>query len=269
MRVPFRLVVEEQQLAEYAAVFPESWLVVLDPAYQRDYETLDDLGDTRGKGPGPARNFIWDLSIAEGHEWHWVMDDNIRWFSRLYQNKRTLAGDGTIFAAMEGFVLRYSNVAMAGPHYWMFAPSRDKLPPFRVGTRVYSCNLIRNDLPFRWRGRYNEDTILSLDMLKAGWQTIQFYAFLQNKLVTQLIPGGNTAEFYQREGTLPKSRMLVEAHPDVARLVFRYGRWHHFVDYSQWRSRPLVRREDAEIPSENPYPFELCPAAGGWAILPK
>jgi len=51
----------------------EALRMILDPIYQRDYETLDDLGDTKSKGPGPARNFISEHSIAEGHDWHWVM----------------------------------------------------------------------------------------------------------------------------------------------------------------------------------------------------
>jgi len=46
--------------------------------------------------------------------------------------------------------------------------------------------LIRNDVPYRWRGRYNEDTDLSLRMLKDRWCTIQFNAFLQGKAATPL-----------------------------------------------------------------------------------
>lgn len=33
--------------------------------------------------------------------------------------------------------------------------------------RAFPCILIQNDIPFRWRGRYNEDTDLSLRALKA------------------------------------------------------------------------------------------------------
>lgn len=108
--VPYRIVVEEQQLGDYAAEFPRSKLLVLDPEYQRTYDTFDDLGDKKSKGPGPARNFIWEHSISEGHPWHWVMDDNIKLFARLHQNVRRRVADGTMFAAMEDFCLRYSNV---------------------------------------------------------------------------------------------------------------------------------------------------------------
>lgn len=247
--VPYRLVVEADQHDAYAAHFPAEKLLVLDPEYQRTYDTFDDLGDSKSKGPGPARNFIWETTIAEGAPWHWVMDDNIKLFARLHRNQRIPVGDGTIFHAMETFVRRYRNVGQAGPQYWMFAPSRSKLPPFVTGTRIYSCNLIRNDLPFRWRGRYNEDTDLSLRMLKAGWATVQFNAFLQYKLPNQTLGGGNTEAFYDSEGTLPKSRMQVAMHPDVSSLSWKFGRWHHEVDYSRWRGMALVRDPDA--PPEN------------------
>jgi hypothetical protein len=256
--VPYRLVVEEQQRPDYERHFRQDQLITLDPAYQRDYDTFDDLGDTKSKGPGPARNFIWDLAVAEGAAWHWVMDDNIRLFARLYHNRRTPAGDGTIFYAMEDFARRYRNVAMAGPNYWMFAANRQRIKPFVVGTRIYSCNLIRNDVPFRWRGRYNEDTDLSLRMLKAGWATLQFNAFLQFKMPTQVIRGGNTEAFYAREGTRPKSEMIVAMHPDVARLTFRFKRVHHYVDYSRWKNKiALVPDPDYTPPDPAVYDMRL------------
>lgn len=248
--VPYRLVVEADQRDQYAEFFADDRLLTLDPQYQADYDTFDDLGDSKGKGPGPARNFAWEHSISEGHPWHWVMDDNITLFARLHNNERVPVGDGLIFHAMETFCLRYSNVGQAGPNYWMFAPSRSTRPPYTVGTRIYSCNLIRNDLPFRWRGRYNEDTDLSLRMLKSGWATVLFNAFLQYKLTTQTLRGGNTQEFYDIEGTLPKSRMQVAMHPDVSKLVWRFNRWHHYVDYSRWREMRLVKRDDYDPADE-------------------
>lgn len=247
MRVPHTLVVEPHEVALYERATegnPFAQVLELDLSYKERYELCDDLGLTKSTGPGPARNFIWDHSISQGHEWHWVMDDNITSFYRLNENEKIICGDGTPFKVMEDFCLRYVNVGMAGPQYEMFAPKRNKMPPFVKNTRIYSCNLIRNDLKFRWRGRYNEDTILSLDMLKAGWCTIQFNAFLQKKIATQLLGGGNTAEFYAKEGTHPKSQMLVDVHPDVSRHLFRFGRAHHYVDYTVFKSLKLMRRPD-------------------------
>jgi hypothetical protein len=257
--VPFFIVVEAQERAAYESVIgPLGKVLVLDPNYQRDYDTFDNLGATKGKGPGPARNFAWDHSIALGFAWHWVMDDNIRGFHRLNKNLRAPLGDGMGFKAMEDFCLRYKNVGMAGPNYWMFAPRKTKQPPFIVNTRIYSCNLIRNDVPLRWRGRYNEDTDLSLRMLKTAWCTIQFNAFLQDKIVTQAIKGGNTAEFYAKEGTAPKSKMLKLMHPDVTELVWKFGRHHHHVDYRPFKKLMLIPRDDVVIPEGvNDYGVKL------------
>jgi hypothetical protein len=250
MNVPYRIVVEEQERDLYASVIDPRKVLVLDPQYQRDYDTFDDLGDSKSKGPGPARNFVWEHSMAEGHPWHWVMDDNIRIFYRLNRNSNIPVGDGTCFRVMEDFCLRYKNIGMAGPNYYMFVPRKERQPVFIRNTRIYSCNLIRNDTPFRWRGRYNEDTDLSLRMLKSGWCTIQFNAFLQCKMMTQKVKGGNTAEFYAKEGTYPKSKMLVDMHPDVARLSWKFQRAHHHVDYRPFRELALIRRDDVEIPDE-------------------
>jgi len=46
--------------------------------------------------------------------------------------------------------------------YTFFLDSKAKAYPFVMNTRMYSIIFIRNDIPYRWRGRYNEDTILSL-----------------------------------------------------------------------------------------------------------
>jgi hypothetical protein len=239
MRVDYRIVVEAHELEAYAAVIERRRIIVLDPDYQHAYRTCDQLGDAKSYGPGPARNFAWQHSISRGAPYHWVIDDNIRGFWRLLNNRKVPMADGTGFKVMEDFVARYDNVAMAGPSYSGFTKRKQKVHPLIFNTRIYSCNLIRNDVPFRWRGRYNEDTILSLDMLKAGWCTVQFNAFLQDKMLTQSMRGGNTAEFYAKEGTEPKSRMLVEQHPDVADLMWRFGRKHHLVDYKRFRRNRL------------------------------
>jgi len=260
MSVPYHIVVERDEFDHYAAVIARDKILILDPVYQDSYDTCDSLGDKKSKGPGAARNFVWDHAIANGYEWHWVMDDNIKAFYRLHQNQKIPVSDGTILRCMEDFTLRYENVAMAGPNYEMFAPRKTKVPPFVLNTRIYSCNLIRNDLSYRWRGRYNEDTDLSLRMLKGGWCTILFNAFLQNKMPTQKVKGGNTADFYEREGTLAKSRMQVALHPDVSRLTQRFGRWHHHVDYSRFKFK-LVRKDGLQIDTEpNNYGMKVIPA---------
>jgi hypothetical protein len=242
MGIPHYLVVEDQEKELYRKyASPLADILVLDPTYQKNYDTFDDLGDSKSKGPGAARNFAWDHSISNGHKQHWVMDDNIDGFYRLFNNIKTPTNTGSIFRAMEGFVDRYSNVGMSGPNYFMFASRKTVMPPFTMNTRIYSCNLIRNDVPFRWRGRYNEDTDLSLRILLHGLCTVQFNAFLQMKLTTQTLKGGNTDAFYAKEGTKPKSEMLVKMHPTLARIAFKFGRWHHHVNYKVFTNELILK----------------------------
>jgi hypothetical protein len=136
--------------------------------------------------------------------------------------------------------------------------------------------LIENTHEHRWRGRYNEDVDLCLRTLKSGYCTIQFNAFLQGKAATQTVKGGNMGEIYKGEltedeksklalngrvdptSTLKKSQMLVDMHPDVARMVFKYGRWHHYVDYSVFKKNKLRYKKGVKIPEGvNNYNMEL------------
>lgn len=237
IEVEHYIVVEPDQLQLYQNSenldFNYARLLVMDMKFYEDYDTCDDLGDTKSKGPGAARNFSWQHSIDQGFDYHWVMDDNAdEGFHYLYENEKIKLRTGAFLRACEDFTERYSNVAQAGLNYTKFALMSEKYPPFNTNTRCYSFILLKNDIPYRWRGRYNEDTDLSLRILKDGLCTIQFNAFLAGKATTQKIKGGNTEEFYAGEGTLPKSQMLEDLHPDVAKVVWKFSRWHHEVDYS-------------------------------------
>lgn len=249
MNVPYFIVVERQEYEQYAAVTgPVGKVLILDPKFQDEYDAFSDLGAKQSKGSGPARNFAWEHARAAGFPWYWCVDDNINGFYRLNKNLKVKVDDGTIFRCMEDFVLRYENVAMAGPNYFMFASRKNVMPPFVKNTRIYSCNLIRTDLPMRWRGRYNEDTDLSLRLLKAGYCTILFNAFLQMKTTTLKMKGGNTDVLYANGANKKaKSQMIVDMHPDVARLAFKFGRWHHHVDYTPFKDIPLIKKPGLEL----------------------
>jgi len=239
MHVPYRIVIEPQEYAQYAAVIDPAKILVL------PFSNL-------GLGGIPARNWVWEHSVSVGAERHWIMDDNINGFVRLNQNKKYRVNDGTVFVAMEEFVDRYKNVPMAGPNYRFLAKQRQAIPPFYTNSRVYSCILLANNVPHRWRGRYNEDTDLSLRFLKDGFCTILFNAFLANKTATMTVKGGNTEELYklngQADGRLLMAQSLQQQHPDVVTITRKWGRWQHQVDYRPFKNNRLIRRPGVEIP---------------------
>ena len=258
MQVPYHIIVEKDEYDKYLQYFPAEKLLICPQSFREQYDPCDKLGLTKSIGPGASRNFAWEHSINSGAKWHWVMDDNIIQFFRNNNNRYIQCLDGALFRAMEDFALRYENVVQAGPTYFMFNPIRRKTRPVCINTRIYSCILLRNDIPFRWRGRYNEDTDLSLRILKAGYATIEFYVFTQHKMPTQTLKGGNTDQFYSKEGTLPKSKMQVQLHPDVSELVWKFGRWHHKVNYKPFRNNKLMPKANyANLPLVDNYGMEL------------
>jgi hypothetical protein len=272
LRVPYRIVVEPQEAEAYRAVISPDKVLVL------PFSNL-------GQGSIPARNWVWEHSIAEGAERHWIMDDNIQGFYRLNRNLKVPVGDGTIFRAAEEFAGRYENVAEFGFHYFMFASRKSKLPPYYPNSRVYSCICLRNDLPHRWRGRYNEDTDLSIRLLKDGYATILFSAFLAFKSTTMTMKGGNTDELYagterairawethakgcsycdaERPWDCAEARVLLEPdgrwrmalslreqHPEITKITRKWGRWQHSVDYSGFKKTKLRLREGVVLPAD-------------------
>jgi hypothetical protein len=265
MKVPHYIVIEPQD--------EEAYDKALDNFKIRDYVTLIVAPfSNHGDGPGRARNFAWDHSISIGADKHWVLDDNISDFYRLHQNYRIRVESGVIFKAAEDFVDRFENVPISGFQYRFFIAPNQSYPPYVKNTRIYSTLLIDNNCKHRWRGRYNEDTDICLRVLKDGDCTIQFNAFLQGKAATQTVKGGNTEEFYHKEGieknvwidgvnaegTRNKSEMLVRMHPDVARMVWRYKRWHHYVDYSPFKKNELRYKKDIVLPKKsNEYGMKL------------
>jgi hypothetical protein len=253
MGVSYKFFVEETEYEEYCAALGVDKVVRL---------PFHDLG----QGSIPARNFIWEWAKERGHRRHWTMDDNIRGFGRMSNNRRLRVYGGGFFTAIEDFVDRYQNIAMAGPHDLGFAPDRHaSTAPVMYNTRVYSCILLDTSLPHRWRGRYNEDTDLSLRLLKDGFSTCVFRALLMSKGATvgnrgsKPTPGGNTDNVYNGgDHRLAFAESLKEQHPDVVKVVWKFNRWHHEVDYSPFKdNKPILREGVTEAMTHNDYGMVL------------
>lgn len=193
-----------------------------------------------GQGSIPVRNYVWDLAVSDGNRKHWVLDDNIEGFHRLHENEKYKVADETIFRCCEEFSDRYANIALSGMNYHSFAKATDPVPPFYLNTRIYSCILVNHAIPHRWRGKYNEDTDLSIRCLKDGWVTVLFNAFLCGKVTTQRMKGGNTDEVYAgTDDRMEFAESLAQQHPDVVTVTRKFGRWHHQVNYKPFKKNKL------------------------------
>lgn len=240
---PFKLVIEPQDLEAYTENFDPSLILVLPFA-------------NLGQGSIPARNWVWEHSKAAGHARHWILDDNIAAIWRRWKSVRVRCPSGIAFAAVEDFVDQYENIAIGGMNYTTFCHNNNRTPAFYLNCHVYSTLLIKNDLPFRWRGRYNEDTDLCLQVLSNDWCTINTNVFLIEKRVTLSMAGGNS-EIYKGDGRLKMARALERMWPGVVSVRRKFGRAQHVVKNS-WRDfkTPLRKIPDAPKPSRD-YSMKL------------
>ena len=248
MGVPFKICVEPKEYSEYSSVIDKSNIIKLP-------ENFSELG----KGSIPVRNWVWQDAINKKTKWHWILDDNIESVERFNKNMKVKCKTGTPFKVIEEFVLRYENISQAGMNYALFCPAMEARPPIKFNTRIYSCILLRNDTGYRWRGKFNEDTDLSLRMLKDGWCTVLFNAFLIGKRATQTQGGGNSDTIYDKTNDrFEFAESLAKQHPDVARVTRKFGRWHHHVDYSPFKRNKLKMKEGINLTGKiNEYGMKI------------
>tara|TARA_R100000742_G_C4273600_1_gene93195 strand:+ start:140 stop:478 length:339 start_codon:yes stop_codon:yes gene_type:complete len=108
-------------------------------------------------------------------------------------------------------------------------------------------------------------------MVKKGWCTVLFNAFLQEKMGTQKMKGGNTDEIYEggsddpsklysETGTTDKSLMMLQTHPDCCRVVTKFNRIHHHADFSKFKKNQLIKKQNIKLGNKvNNYGLEITP----------
>lgn len=234
MGVPYQIVIEREEYEHYAAVIDPAKILVL---------------PFSGQGLIASRCWIMQHSINAGAERHWQLDDNIQAFYRLHKNVKYRMEDGTCFKVIEDCSDRFENIAYSGMQYAMFLPRKFSFPPVLMNTRIYSCTLVNNAIPYRWRSIYNDDTDVCLQALKDGWCTLLFNAFPCGKMATMTCKGGNTDDLYLIQGgRLKMARALESLHPDVTKTTWKWGRWQHQVDYRPFKGNQLRLKPGVTIP---------------------
>lgn len=236
--VDFNLVVEPQEFDAYAERFNPARILRL------PFSNL-------GQGSIPARNWCWKHAIESGAKRHWIFDDNIGKINKLIAGKRVRCNASEALQAVERFTERFSNIAIAGISYRFFAPPGCK--PFYLNCHVYSTLLILNELPFRWRGRYNEDTDLCLQALTNNWCTVNVNAYNTDKAATMTCSGGNTNELYKDNGRLKMARSLEyewqRKYPGLVKTTYKFNRAQHQVNWKRFKTRLLENKENTLVQS--------------------
>jgi hypothetical protein len=233
-----------------------------------DYTTILSLPESHnnlGEGSIPVRNWIDDYSRFNKVEKYWCIDDNISGFYRFERNTVRKVVDTSPFRVCEDFSDRYENLFMSGLQYKSFLPEISRNRGLCVkNTRIYSCILISTKLKdildgTLWRGRYNEDTDLSLRLLKKGFPTVLHQQFLCDKSTTNSVKGGNTSSIYMNDGLQKKLDSLIQQHPDVVKGTIKFKKVHHQVDYKPFKKNTLKYKEGVTWKLEpDDYGLEIC-----------
>lgn len=187
-----------------------------------------------GVGSFPARNYCWEHAKKQGYKYHWLFDDNIQDFKKWINGKRVKIqniDDALLF--VEQHTIKH-NIDISGfeePNFVVKVPKN----PFKYNCHVYSAMLIRNNLPYRWRLKYNEDVDLCLQVLHNGGSTSSCVYYMADKISTAAkMKGGNQTELYKNNDpkkNLLKAKMLEAVWPQYSKTVIRFGRHHHLINW--------------------------------------
>jgi hypothetical protein len=217
----FYIAVEPQEYNDYVTAVGEKYVLKL------PFSNL-------GVGSYPARNFCWEHSKLNGFEYHWLFDDNITNWAKWIDGKRKKWNDINTALKFVEVLTEKHKIDILGfeePNFVVKPPKK----PFKFNCHVYSAMLIKNNLPYRWRLKYNEDVDLCLQVLHNGGTTASCVYYMADKVSTAMkMKGGNQTELYKGNSpikNLLKAKTLEAVWPQYAKTVIRFGRHHHLIDW--------------------------------------
>lgn len=235
MGVDFKIVIETYEVEKYVEHGVDRNDILEFPMCDKKHHMQNGEG-----GSIPVRNFIMEHSKHLGFKSYWCLDDNLDGFYRFYKNSRIKIKSGICFRMIEDYMDCCDNLTMCGMNYLSFCPEISKRRLLaQKNTRIYSCILLSNSVEMFWRGAYNEDTDLSLRVLKRGDPTLLFNCFLCDKQTTMSCKGGNTDSIYKDDGLQKKLDSLIEQHADCVKGTFKFNKVHHQVNYKPFVDNKL------------------------------
>tara|TARA_R110000824_G_scaffold41370_3_gene123169 strand:+ start:653 stop:1480 length:828 start_codon:yes stop_codon:yes gene_type:complete len=204
--INFYFVVEPLEYNLYKEKYPEASILKLE---RDNYGTVVE-----------ARKFCKKHAKANGFDYHWQIDDNIR---KIWQNFRTYrekAITREVIINIESFVDNHTNIGIAGISHPTFFKSRKN--PFKINKQIACFVLIMNKCKSEWRIGGYDDTDFSLQVLTEGFCTVLFNIYLMDKISTGTKKGGHT-EFYTTENRLKIAEDLQSKWPEAFKINYKYG----------------------------------------------
>lgn len=227
----------DTKLQEYIETWGKERILIFDWHEQiKDTDTLDNFGfEKMPSGAVPVRNATFKISQGREELRHWQFDDdynNFRVF-RPSQNKYVnVTGqqleDVLFEIAKFGYNAKARNCG--------FALASETFPnvAFQVGSRVFNAHNMpsTDDLFMKWRGRMNDDLINAMEVSQLGGREFSF-KFLSLTMAPSQSEQGGLTDIYKDEGTVRKTAYAVVIAPNAVKLVIKFGRYHHSVNWNK------------------------------------
>lgn len=186
-KIPHYLFVEEDEYDEYEKWYDKMFCcLVKGMNYSKE-----DMGST------PMRNFILNYWNDKGVKRVWLLDDNIISYKRLYQGGKNIIKSVEIFKSIEKYIINYDNVGLVSHNYNPFISEGDARTCIVKNGKGFSSMLIKTDPEIRFKYKYNEDHLISMEYIEKGYCNLCFNNVVYDKNQSGCDKGGNREGLYK------------------------------------------------------------------------
>jgi len=223
--IPFHFAVEPQDVESYAVTWGSHRVLALPES---------------NRGIAFSRTWIKQYSVSRGELHHWQIDDNVKTFRKRENKKNVKYSPAEVLAEAEAVVRRYSNIAIAGLSYTLYAFAAKE--PVSINRQAVSCVLVNNAVSAEWRAGVHEDTDYSMQVLTMGYCTMIFNHLLIEKPPQMSMKGGHTDVDYADHG-YKTSVGLARMWPGIFEVGLRNGKYRNKPSrvWSRFPQRPKLR----------------------------
>jgi len=190
MKIHHYLFVEEKEFELYNNWINQEYCILINSG--ENYSILKEGGQH-------MRNFIIEYWLSKGEEFIWMLDDNIQGYKRLYDGFKIDIKSKEIFTSIEHYISHIDNIGICSHNIQTLVRPNSIRPCLLINSKHFSSLLINIRTGIRFRFKYNEDHIFSIDTINQGFQSICFNHILYDKITSGRQTGGN-AEIYGSQG---------------------------------------------------------------------
>jgi len=173
------------------------YFIVVEP---QDYEAYSEAHheknllclDKNDEGIYYVRNFILQHALNNGYEYVWQVDDDLQ-FARHSKNSKPILKPihpTEAFIEIEQVVEKFSNIGVAGVRDSTYAWSQPER--ISINKQASGCWLIKTDTGCKFRKDIIEDTDFNMQILVAGYCTLNFNRLVYVNPPTGTVEGGNS-----------------------------------------------------------------------------